>query len=331
MASEHGDRVTTSSPVPNQSSGEAAGRFARWSGAADTASNRPSKLFRVFAWLNAIGNLVIIGTGGAVRLTGSGLGCPTWPLCSETSWIPTDELTGHALIEFGNRLMSPVLAMLAVAMVLLAWTWRTRRRDLWALSLTILLGVVAQAIVGGITVLTKLNAWIVGGHYLISAALVGVGTALVLASGHDGVPRPLSGPAWLSGLGVLAALLLATLLTIGVFTTGNGPHSGDAGIVRNQELWNSLAHIHAWVAYALTAVMGILFIATLSLRLWRSFRAVIAIIVLLVVQIAVGIIQSNTGLPPLLVGVHMVLAGLSVAAIVYLHESRYVAPAPLTD
>ncbi|WP_324273253.1 COX15/CtaA family protein [Blastococcus brunescens] len=123
-------------------------------------------------------------TGGLVRLTGSGLGCPTWPRCTDESFVATPELAGHGAIEFGNRLLTFVLAAVAIATVVAVW--RAPRRDLRTLAVLTFLGIPAQAALGGVTVLTGLNPWTVAAHFLVSALLVALATTLWLRSREPG-------------------------------------------------------------------------------------------------------------------------------------------------
>ncbi len=267
---------------------------------------------RGVAWANFVGNVVIIATGGAVRLTGSGLGCPTWPTCTPDSLVPTEELSYHSIIEFGNRLMSPVLGLLALAMLLLVWRLRTERRDVFALSWIVMAGILAQALVGGITVWTGLNPFIVGFHYVASLVLVCV-TAAILVRLHDGPgPRELAVPRGYAVATHATTLVLAVTIVFGVLTTGAGPHSGDAAVGRNGFEAEVLEHVHAWPGYILLALTLVLVAAA-----WRGAlppRAwVTALLAIEAVQIAVGVYQARNGLPELAVGVHMVLAALTAA------------------
>ena len=132
------------------------------------------------ALANAVANAAIVVTGGAVRLTGSGLGCPTWPRCTDRSFVATPELAGHGVIEFGNRLLTFVLTAVAIATVVVVF--RSVRRDLRTLAVIGFLGIPAQALLGGITVLTGLNPWTVAAHFLLSMVLVAVATTLWLRS-----------------------------------------------------------------------------------------------------------------------------------------------------
>ena len=131
------------------------------------------------AWATLVANIVLVVTGGAVRLTGSGLGCPTWPRCTDEAFRPHGELEFHSAIEFGNRMLTFVLVAIAVATFVVAW--RTRRRDLRRMALVLALGIPAQAVIGGITVLTDLNPWVVSLHLLCSLAMIGAAVRLLLS------------------------------------------------------------------------------------------------------------------------------------------------------
>ncbi|WP_300268026.1 COX15/CtaA family protein [Microbacterium sp.] len=325
---------------------------------------------RVLAWLSFLAEVIIIGTGGAVRLTGSGLGCSEWPLCTAESLVPTAEQGIHGIIEFGNRTMTGVVGLLAIAVLLLtlhavgssrllkAALWfalgsiaagvcsyavalfftdeafsffalgllvgtiagaihslraASTRRDLVALAWIVLIGVVAQAFVGGITVLTGLNPWIVGFHYASSLLLVCVTAAFLARLNAPGMPRQRAVPGWFAGLSHITGLALAVTIFFGVLTTGSGPHSGDIDVIREGFDATFLAHVHSWPGYILGALVLIVTTIAWILHLQPArWLSVLALAVL--VQIAVGVWQAREGLPPLLVGIHMVLAALSAAA-----------------
>jgi len=267
----------------------------------------------VAAWLNLIGNVVIIATGGAVRLTASGLGCDQWPLCTTTSLVPGIDEGIHGIIEFGNRLMSGVLGLLALWAVIAVWRFRRERRDLWAHAWIILAGVIVQAVVGGVVVLTRLSVSTVGIHYFISAVLVGVAASLLVRAYRPSGPRVRAVPRWLAITTHIASLLLALVVIGGVVTTQNGPHSGDAEVIRDSTAWDVLVHVHAWVGYALAAALVVLLVGGILARARVYVLAVSLLVATVAVQIVVGVIQARVGIPPLLVGIHMVLAGISVA------------------
>ena len=270
------------------------------------------------AWLNLVGNLIIIGTGGAVRLTGSGLGCPTWPQCTDTSFVPTAEQGLHGLIEFANRLMSPVLGILAVLALIAVWRIRASRRDLWVHAWIVIGGILVQGVLGGIIVLTRLQMSTVGIHYAISAALVAVSASFVIRASRPAGPRVRSVPGWMAGLTYVAALLLVLVVGGGIVTTQNGPHSGDADVIRDSSAWDTYVHIHSFLSYALVVVLLVLLAGSAILRARPYLMRLVILILVIGAQIVVGITQAQLGIPPLLVGIHMVIAGIATAVMVAL-------------
>lgn len=296
----------------------------------DWLPTRIDRRIRVFAWLSFVAEVLIIGTGGAVRLTGSGLGCPTWPRCTPDSLVNTPEMGIHGIIEFGNRTLTGVVGILALAVVVLLWRLRRERRVLFVLALVVLGGIVAQAIVGGITVLTGLNPFIVGFHYIASVVLVTVCAAFLTLMYLPAGPRERAVPGWFAGLVHATTGVLALTIVFGVLTTGAGPHSGDAAAVqRNGFDAEILEHVHAWPGYALFALTLTVVVLAWRLRL-PVRRWATALLAVELVQIAVGLYQARNGLPELAVGVHMVLAALIAAAmtVVVLRLKQPVSPAP---
>ncbi len=275
---------------------------------------------RLLAWLNLVGNIAIIGTGGAVRLTASGLGCPTWPTCTDASWVPTSDLSGHSLIEFANRMMSPLLAVLALALVIVVWRLAHPIIGARALSGIILGGIVAQAVLGGVTVLTGLNAIIVGAHFIASAVLVGIAAALVATVERTRRPYPNSStlPRWVPAISHTMSGALAVTLVLGVFTTGSGPHSGDDTVIRDSHLWQVFVEIHAIAAYLLVGTVAVLVFAAWRWRVAGPFRAAAtALLGGIAVEIALGISQARLGIPGSLVAAHMILAGILITLAVW--------------
>ena len=268
---------------------------------------------RFFAWASFIAQTTIIATGGAVRLTGSGLGCPTWPTCTPDSLIPTEELGYHSLIEFGNRMMTGVVGILAVVLFLLVWRIRAERRDLFTLSVIVGAGVVAQAIVGGVTVWTGLNPFIVGFHYVSSLVLVCVSAVFLARMDQPTGRRELAVPGWYAALTHTTSAVLLVSIVFGVLTTGSGPHSGDAAAGRTGFDSEILEHIHAWPGYLLLVLTLVLVVAAWRLEL-PTLGWSVALLVAELVQVAIGLYQARNGLPPLAVGIHMVLAALMAAA-----------------
>lgn len=270
-------------------------------------------LVRAAAWVSLTAEILLVGTGGLVRLTDSGLGCPTWPRCG-TQLTTTPELGIHGVIESGNRLLTVALVLIALAAVVIAVrTWR-QRRDLTVLAVLQLLSIPAQAVLGGITVLTHLNPWVVGAHFVFSMVLVVLMTAFVVRARSTAGPRRLIVPRWFAAGTVLMAVLVAATVSLGVVTTGSGPHAGaqSADHGRNGLDPVILQGLHSYPAYALVLVSVVLLVAVLRLGLAR--RVVIALVVVEVVQVVVGIVQARNGLPPYLVGIHELLSACLVAA-----------------
>lgn len=275
--------------------------FARLPTAVDTR-------IRAFAIATLVAQILIVGTGGAVRLTGSGLGCPTWPQCTEGSFVATPEMGIHGVIEFGNRLLTFVLIAIAIVMFVLVLRIRRERRDLFRLALLIGLGIPMQGVIGGITVLTNLNPYVVGLHFVLSVVLVVLSTVLVyrVFVGRGG--RIALVPRWYWLLALAAVLLTAVTILVGIVTTGSGPHSGDGGASRNGLNPEWLQHVHSWPAYALVAVSAVLAIAAFRMPHARLRTFTVVLLVVEVAQVGVGLTQARLGLPELLVGAHMVLA-----------------------
>lgn len=279
--------------------------------------DRIDRRVRVVAWLSFLAQTIIIATGGAVRLTGSGLGCPTWPLCTEGSLVTTPEMGIHGIIEFGNRLMTGVVGIVALLVVLSIWRLRRERRDLWTLALVVVLGIVAQAIVGGITVWTGLNPFIVGFHYVASLVLVCVTAAYLVRLDSAPGPRERAVPVWYAALTHATTAVLAVSIVFGVLTTASGPHSGDADAGRTGYNAELLEHVHAWPGYALLVLTLVLVVGAWRLRL-PTLRWSLVLLTVELVQIGVGLYQARNGLPPLAVGIHMVLAALTAATMTVL-------------
>ncbi len=267
---------------------------------------------RIFAWASLVTEIIIVGTGGAVRLTASGLGCPTWPQCIPGSLVPTPELGFHGIVEFSNRLMSGVVAIIALFTFLFLLRMRKSRPELFWLSFSLGILVLAQAGIGGITVLTSLESYVVGLHFTLSAIMVVLAAALVWHVFRTGQKHPVV-PLWLRGLAWATATLAAVTVLVGVLTTGAGPHAGDTAAARNGMPTELLEHLHAWPAYALFAVTILTALLT-----WRSGYSTTRNLALWLLgaeflQIAIGLYQARNGLPVLSVGAHMVLACILLA------------------
>jgi len=281
--------------------------FARLPGSVDAR-------IRGFAIATLVAQILIVGTGGAVRLTGSGLGCPTWPRCTDDSFVTTPEMGIHGIIEFGNRLLTFVLIAIAIVMFVLVLRIRRERRDLFVLALVIGLGIPAQGVIGGFSVLTNLNPYVVGLHFVLSVVLVVLSTLLVyrVYAGPRGVRA--SVPLWYSALTHATSALVAITILVGIITTGSGPHAGDSGASRNGLDSELLQHVHSWPAYATVAATVLLLIGALRLEQPRLARFTGILLAIEAVQVAVGLAQARLGLPEILVGAHMVLACCLAAA-----------------
>jgi cytochrome c oxidase assembly protein subunit 15 len=273
---------------------------------------------RVAAWATFVAQILIVVTGGAVRLTASGLGCPTWPKCTPESVVTTPEMGIHGIIEFGNRLLTFVLVIIAIAAFVLVWRLRRERRDLFWLTLLIGLGIPAQAVIGGISVLTQLNPYVVGLHFVVSLALVVLSTVFVYRVYRGNASRTwIVEPTFASLPQVLwlAAGFQMFTVTLGILTTGSGPHAGDADAPRNGLNSDVLQHLHSYPAYAAVALTALALILAIRARVAPVTRALTALLAINIAQIVVGIAQSRLGLPELLVGLHMLLACLVTAAV----------------
>jgi len=270
---------------------------------------------RFIAWASLVSQTLIVGTGGAVRLTGSGLGCPTWPRCTADSFVATPEMGIHGIVEFGNRLLTFVLVIIAIAAFAFVVRMRRERPELLRLTIVLGLGIPAQAIIGGITVLTNLNPWIVGFHFIISAVLVALATVFVHRVYRGPASSSLGVPSRVRLLGLATAVGAWVTVLIGIVVTGSGPHAGDGGAARNGLDSAMLQHFHSWPAYATGLLsLGLLLVAV-RLGHRTLVRAVVVVLLVEAAQIVIGIAQARLGLPEILVGVHMVLACVFVAAI----------------
>jgi heme a synthase len=269
------------------------------------------------ALANAIANGAIVVTGGLVRLTGSGLGCPTWPRCTDESFVATPELAAHGAIEFGNRLLTFVLTAIAIATVVVVW--RSARRDLRPLAAISFLGIPAQALLGGVTVLTGLNPWTVAAHFLVSMVLVAVATTLWLRSREPGVGQPLlRRPLELLVLGI--AGVTAAVLVLGTVVTGAGPHSGDKNAADRMDFDpETVSQLHADLVFLLVGLTVALLLALhASDSAGRIRRAVRDLLVVQLAQGLVGFVQYFTGLPVVLVTLHLFGAAVLTAVATWL-------------
>jgi len=335
------------------------------------------KRLRLYVWLSLATQILIVVTGGLVRLTASGLGCPTWPKCTDESLVSTAEMGIHGIIEFGNRLLTFVLLVIAlltfatiyrmhsakrkmvlptvlffsavivlvlslVALVVYGLKWPVialfvavfiavvgttiwfiqtanckEPRGILVPSFGLGLGIIAQAVVGGITVLTELNSWVVGLHFLISSYLIALATLLVFRAlpKQMGEVSPLNRALrW-----PIAAVSVVTIV-IGVVVTGAGPHAGDINTPRNGldlEVWQ---HYHSYPGYLMAALILLALIAQARFSTaWSSypFRALVILMLVTASQATLGIVQARMGVPALLVGLHMLGAAVLCSLVMF--------------
>ena len=245
----------------------------------------------------------LVITGGAVRLTGSGLGCPTWPECVPGSYLPVEgqaEGALHAWIEFGNRLLTFALLIAAVATFITVL--KSGRRDLRFLAVTQILGILGQGVLGGITVLTDLNPLAVASHLLLSILLISAATSLFTRRRHPEV-RTNSTQMKISRISLMHIVLAYIAITIGTLVTGSGPHAGDVDAPRLDFHISSITRIHSLSVWLLLLVTFFYF-RTSDLP-YRAKRWLIIFTILAFAQGAIGYIQYFLGVPELLVGFHL--------------------------
>jgi cytochrome c oxidase assembly protein subunit 15 len=276
--------------------------------------DRVDTRLKVIAWVYLVGQVVLVGTGGLVRLTASGLGCPTWPKCTADSLVNTPEMGVHGFIEFGNRVLSALLAIVAIVAFLAILRMRKQRPDLFWLTLIAGLAIPAQAVIGGLSVLSGLNPYVVGLHFVVSIALVATCTAFVFRVYAVPGPRVRAVPGWFAGVAHVTSAVVAITILVGILTTGSGPHAGDANAPRNGLNPEILQHVHAIPAYVTFALTLVLVVGSLRYRTTGVRRFAQYLLAVELLQIVVGLIQANTGLPGILVGIHMTLAALLASA-----------------
>ena len=264
------------------------------------------RLVRGLCLATLVANCGIVVTGAAVRLTGSGLGCPTWPSCTDDSYVNSPAYGIHGYVEFGNRMLTFVLAAVIAATVVASAMQYNRRPVLVWLAAGQLLGIVAQAVLGGITVLTGLNPWTVAGHFLLSMVLVYAAYTLFHRSGEGDGPRELLVAAPMVWVARAIAAAAAATIAVGTVVTGSGPHAGDSRAGRTGFDPALISQLHADLVFLL---VGLTVAALLGFRAARSPRRLqAALLTLLCVELAqgaIGYVQYFTGLPVVLVGVHI--------------------------
>jgi cytochrome c oxidase assembly protein subunit 15 len=226
----------------------------------------------------------------------------------------------HGLIEFGNRLLTFVLVIIAgLTFIVVRRTAKSLRVGITWPAALLVVGIIARALLGGLTVLTGLNSWVVGAHFLVSGVLISIASILVwrvYSPRHD----PISYQAVLLAWPIFVVGWLTVI--VGVVVTGAGPHAGDAATPRNGLDLETWQHFHSWPAYIMTALVLICLVLV-----WKSVSqnkfsnpAIKSLGLLLIVSIAqavLGVIQANTGVPALLAGVHMLGASLIISLLCF--------------
>jgi cytochrome c oxidase assembly protein subunit 15 len=263
-----------------------------------------SRTFRTICALAFASLCTIVLTGALVRLTGSGLGCADWPRCNETRFV--DVSSGHTAIEQLNRLFTGVVSAAVIGAVLVAHARTPRRRDLIALAWGLVVGVLAQVLIGGIVVLTGLHPLVNMAHFLVSMVLVALAFALVRRSGdvHSGPWwRPLP-PDLLVPVSVLAALAIGVIVA-GTVVTASGPHAGDENAPRLGLALESTARVHGGLVVALVAVLVLVLVRARRAGEASLLDAVHLVVGATLVQAGIGYLQYFTDVPVVLVAVHI--------------------------
>ena len=274
--------------------------------------------------IGAFSLAAIIVTGAGVRLTGSGLGCPSWPNCTAGSLTPTKEVGVHGIIEFVNRMVTGIVSVAVIVAVLGSLVRTPRRRDLVWLSGGLVLGVIAQALLGALVVKKLLDPPFVMGHFLLSAILLANALVLVWRAGvPDGQPRPVVVARSVHRLAVAVVVLASAVLVTGTVVTGAGPHSGDAGNSAKVSLRatrlnlriGDVARIHGTtVIVFLAAVVALLLVLLRTRASAALYRRVSILLGVLVLQAGVGYLQYFNDVPPTLVAIHVAGATAVFAA-----------------
>lgn len=280
----------------------------------------PSRpVLRRLAWASLAANALLVATGGAVRLTDSGLGCPTWPQCTAGSLVVHDAMGIHGFIEFGNRLLTFVLAAVAVATWVAAMRYQPARRSIRWLATILALGIPAQAVIGGVTVLSELNPWIVALHLLCSLAIIGVAVVLIRRVDEGDDPPALVVPPAVAWLGRATFAATWAVLYLGTIVTGSGPHAGSATSPRTGLNPEAMAQLHADIVFLL---VGLTIGTALAMRAAsappRPQRAVWLMLGVEIAQGVIGYVQYFTHLPVALVGAHVFGASVVSATAAWL-------------
>ncbi|MDN5730624.1 MAG: COX15/CtaA family protein [Yaniella sp.] len=291
----------------------------------------------VLAVASVISQAGIIVTGGAVRLTASGLGCSEWPRCTPDSYVTTPEMGINGAIEFGNRLLTFILAAIAVLTILALWRLRKTHGKLFGMSLFLMLVIPAQAVIGGITVWTDLNPWVVMLHFLVSALMVSIATLLAYRIGAERRARLTNTPALKIQDGATTSLTRSSsivlyiagwfTLVMGTIVTGSGPHGGDPTAPRHDFDQLLVTRLHAAPVYLMVALTVVLLVVMYRIQTSaRQRRAVWTLTAVLIFQGLVGFYQHLNDLPIGAVWLHMFGIGLvtwAMTVVMDVFNSKY--------
>lgn len=265
-------------------------------------------------YANLVAQSGIIVTGAIVRLTGSGLGCPTWPQCAPGSFTPTpSQAEGfHKWIEFGNRLLTFVLAAIAIAVLIYGFKKFRSYQLLLLLSAAPLIGTLFQAVLGGVTVLTGLNPFTVMAHFLVSILLVALSVLLIWKAQNPTETKKIDAvPATAHYLIQSAVGVGLIVIFLGTITTGSGPHSGDTEAARFNLDVRSMAWLHADAVWLFVGLLIGSFVMLKVLKIQSQLSRYLNIVMgIAALQAIVGYSQWFSGLPWALVSIHVGLAVL---------------------
>jgi cytochrome c oxidase assembly protein subunit 15 len=283
----------------------------------------PPRVLRLASLTALIVSIIIVFTGGVVRVTGSGLGCPTWPACDPSSLVPTAELGIHGVIEFSNRLFTGVIVAAVGWVIVAARLQKPRDRSITRLAWSQFWLVVANAVAGGVTVLTELNPWVVAMHFVMAIALLTT-TTLTWQRASDnysrgsvtsGISSAQNGGIRMSRTASVLSWALAgatiVLVLAGTLVSGSGPHSGDsADVPRMPFNWTGITVVHGILGAATLAIAVVLWLILSRNGSRTARRRVSAFLIVTALQAAVGVTQAFTGLPDFLVAIHLLGAAL---------------------
>jgi cytochrome c oxidase assembly protein subunit 15 len=277
----------------------------------------PRRLQRACAIAVLATQALIAVTGSVVRVTGSGLGCPTWPQCLPGSMFPDQHpeyATLHQWIEYGNRLFTGLVGIIALACFGLALLSRPRRPRYLRLAAAMPIGVLIQGLIGGVTVRLDLLWWTVAVHLLASTVMVWLAALLVHAVGEGDEPARPVGPPGVRGLLLAQTVVLAALVVAGTMVTAAGPHAGDPDTPRLALPVETLAHVHSaflFVFLGLLIGLGVLLGLGAPRTLWTRYGVLVAVVL---AQGTLGFVQYWTGVPEILVSLHVLGAMLVIIA-----------------